>query len=53
MALVTPETKLCEVILDEPSVIPVINRFDITLGVGDKSVKSICEKNDIDINFYI
>lgn len=44
MALVTPETKLCEVILDEPSVIPVINRFDITLGVGDKSVKSICEK---------
>lgn len=53
MALVTPETKLCEVILDEPSVIPVINRFDITLGVGDKSVKSICEKNDIDINFFL
>ena len=41
MALVTPDTKLCEVIVDEPSVVPVINRFDIVLGVGDRTIKSI------------
>lgn len=53
MALVTPETKLCDVVLDEPSVIPVINRFDINLGVGDKTVKEICRAKNIDLNFFL
>ncbi len=53
MALVTPETKLWEVIIDEPSVIPVVNRFDISLGVGDRSVKSICESQSINLGFFI
>ena len=49
MALVTPDTKLCEVIVDEPSVVPVINRFDIVLGVGDRTIKSICKEKGIDM----
>lgn len=53
MALVTPDTKLCEVIVDEPSVVPVINRFDIVLGVGDRTIKSICKEKDIDTSFFI
>ena len=53
MALVTPETKLCDVIIDEPSVIPVINRFDIELGVGDKTIKTICCEKSIDLNFFL
>lgn len=53
MALVTPDTKLCEVIVDEPSVVPVINRFDIVLGVGDRTIKSICKEKGIDISFFI
>lgn len=53
MALVTPETKLCDVIIDEPSVIPVVNRFDIALGVGDKTVKTICEQRGIDTSFFL
>lgn len=53
MALVTPDTKLCEVIVDEPSVVPVINRFDIVLGVGDRTIKSICKENGIDTSFFI
>ncbi len=53
MAIVTPETKLCEVIIDEPSVVPVVNRFDIALGVGDRSVKSICHEKGIDPTFFI
>lgn len=53
MALVTPETKLCNVIIDEPSVIPVINRFDITLGVGDCSVKAVCESKGIDMKLFL
>lgn len=53
MALVTPDTKLCEVIVDEPSVVPVINRFDIVLGVGDRTIKSICKERGIDTSFFI
>ena len=52
MALVTPDTKLCEVIVDEPSVVPVINRFDIVLGVGDRTIKSICKEKGIDTSFF-
>lgn len=53
MALVTPDSKLCEVIVDEPSVVPVINRFDIVLGVGDRTIKSICKEKGIDTSFFI
>ena len=53
MALVTPDTKLCEVIVDEPSVVPLINRFDIVLGVGDRTIKSICKEKVIDTSFFI
>lgn len=53
MALVTPDTKLCEVIVDEPSVVPVINRFDIVLGVGDRTIKLICKEKGIDTSFFI
>lgn len=53
MALVTPDTKFCEVIVDEPSVVPVINRFDIVLGVGDRTIKSICKEKGIDTSFFI
>ena len=53
MALVTPDTKLCEVIVDEPSVVPVINRFDIVLGVGDRTIKSVCKEKGIDTSFFI
>jgi len=53
MALVTPETKLCNVILDEPTVIPVINRFGIVLGVGDKTVATICQEKGIDLQFFL
>lgn len=52
MALVTPDTKLCEVIVDEPSVVPVINRFDIVLGVGDRTIKSICKEKGIDTSLF-
>ena len=32
--------QLSEVVEEHPSLIPVINRFGIRLGLGDKSVKS-------------
>lgn len=44
---------LSEVVEDHPSLIPVINRFGIRLGLGDKSVKSICEEYRLDTDFLL
>ena len=53
MALINAECKLCEVILNEPSLIPVINRFGIVLGVGDKSIRTVCEEKKLDSEFFV
>lgn len=53
MALFKPENKLCDVVIADPSVITVINRFNISLGVGDKSISAICESKGIDTDFFI
>lgn len=45
--------QLSEVVEDHPSLIPVINRFGIRLGLGDKSVKSICEEYRLDTDFLL
>ena len=53
MALINAECKLCDVILNEPSLIPVINRFGIILGVGDKSIRTVCEEKKLDSEFFV
>ncbi|MDD2437150.1 MAG: helix-turn-helix transcriptional regulator [Massilibacteroides sp.] len=45
--------QLSEVVEEHPSLIPVINRFGIRLGLGDKSVKAICEQYIIDTDFLL
>lgn len=45
--------QLSEVVEEHPSLIPVINRFGIRLGLGDKSVKAICEQYGIDTDFLL
>ena len=44
MPLVYPNMQLSEVVEEHPSLIPVINRLGIRLGLGDKSVKTLCEE---------
>ena len=53
MALINADCKLCDVILNEPSIIPVINRFGIILGVGDKSIRTVCEEKNLDCEFFV
>ena len=42
MALINKYSKLSDVILEDPSVITILNRFNIFLGVGDKTVEQVC-----------
>ncbi|MGN0211989.1 MAG: helix-turn-helix transcriptional regulator [Muribaculaceae bacterium] len=50
--LVNKDTKLHDVVIGEPSVIAVLSRFGITLGIGDKSVMQICSERNVDMPFF-
>ena len=52
MTLINQDTKLCDIILQEPSTITVLHRFGITLGVGDMRIGDACHEHDIDVNFF-
>lgn len=51
--LFNTNSKLCDIIFYDSSIISVINRFGINLGVGDYSVSEICQKHNIDESFLI
>lgn len=52
MTLINKDSKLSEIIIQEPSTITVLDRFGITLGVGDARVCDACQEHDIDVNFF-
>lgn len=53
MPLVYPNMQMSEVVEEHPSLIPVINRFGIRLGLGDKSVAMICDEYKLDTDFLL
>ena len=53
MPLVYPNMQMSEVVEEHPSLIPVINRFGIRLGLGDKSVKEFCNEYQLDTDFLL
>lgn len=53
MPLIYSDTRLCDVVRQEPSVIPVINRFGVDLGVGDYSIHAVCRSHGIDEDFFL
>ncbi|MDR2118338.1 MAG: helix-turn-helix transcriptional regulator [Tannerellaceae bacterium] len=44
---------MSEVVEEYPSLIPIINRFGIRLGLGDKSVKELCDAHHLDTDFLL
>lgn len=44
---------LSEVVEEHPSLIPVLSRFGIRLGLGDKSVLDICREHQLDTDFLL
>ncbi len=53
MPLVYSNMQLSVIVEEHPSLIPVINRFGIRLGLGDKSVRTICNEYQLDTNFLL
>ena len=46
MAIITKDSKLSDIVINEPSAITVLNRFNIFLGLGVKTIEDICRENN-------
>lgn len=53
MALINSKMVMSEVVKEAPSLIPVIQRFGIRLGLGDYSVKQVCNTYGLDCDFFL
>lgn len=53
MALLTSDTPLSAALEQHPTLIPLVSRFGIRLGLGDKSVAAVCREHAIDAGFIL
>ena len=53
MSYITKETILSQVLAQHHILIPIVNRFGIRLGVGDKTIENICDEQDLNIDFIL
>lgn len=53
MAFLTASSILSEKVSDNYLLIPILNRFGIKLGLGDKSVLSICQEYNLNTDFFL
>lgn len=53
MPLLHPENRLCDAILHDTSLIPVIARFGINLGMGEKTIAMLCQERNINTDFFL
>lgn len=45
--------RMRDIINDNSLLLTVINRFSISLGFGDKSVATVCDENDVDVDTFL
>ncbi len=53
MVTITKYWKMAEVILKDYRLLPIISRFGLKLGFGNKTVEEICKESDIDTDFFL
>lgn len=45
--------KMFDVICDEYRLLQMLSRFDIPLGFGERTVRDVCESNDVDVETFL
>jgi len=50
---ITADMKMADVLNDNYTLLPVISRFNIRLGFGEKTVREVCELFNVNIDFFI
>ncbi|WP_461633723.1 hemerythrin domain-containing protein [Labilibaculum euxinus] len=53
MVAFTKNSKMAEVILRDYQLLPIISRFGIKLGFGNKSIEEICTDRNVDLPFFL
>lgn len=53
MQLIDLHTVLADVLAEHNELIPVLNRFGIRLGIGDKTVLDVCREHDLNPDFIL
>ena len=53
MSIIKKETVLSQVLAQHHILIPIVNRFGIRLGVGDKTIEAICEDQNLNVDFLL
>jgi len=51
--IITDSSKMAEVIHKHTQLLPIIHRFGIRLGIGEKTVGQVCENYGVDVNFFL
>ena len=51
--LIHENMKMAEVVLHDPTLIPVMNRFGIHLGFGDDSLAAVCDRHQVNTDFFV
>ncbi len=51
--LIYKEMSLAEILLANMDLLTILRRFDIKLGIGDKSIEDICIENNINVDFFL
>jgi regulator of cell morphogenesis and NO signaling len=49
----TAKTKFAELIHQDYTILPILNRFGILLGFGEKNVEQVCQQYGIDTLFFL
>jgi regulator of cell morphogenesis and NO signaling len=50
---ITPDMKMADVLFHNYNLLPVISRFNIMLGFGDKSVSEVCQEAGVNLDFFL
>ena len=53
MSIITKGTVLSKILAQHHILIPIVNRFGIRLGVGNKTIENICDEQDLNIDFIL
>ena len=51
--ILTRSTKMAEVIHGHIHLLPIVHRFGIRLGFGEKTVAQVCEIHGVDVGFFL
>lgn len=51
--LIQKHMKLADVLHHDYNLVPVINRFDIHLGFGDKTIEDLCQEKQLNLDFFL